>query len=245
MFMAQLILSGSGKERLKTAYRIIKKVLGVTSIKEKGHPDLIVLQSTNSLGINQIRDLQQKLALKPYLAPVKVALITQAEKLTIPAQNSLLKTLEEPPAKTLIILLSPKKEALLPTIVSRCQILQLPQKPEIEIDEKSITYHLSRITTILESSPGQRIKLAQEFANRQDALHLVKNFLWLWRELLLVKAGTKKDKILKKLSHLSLSQIKTAIKNTEIIRAMLEANVNPRLGVENLFLAYPNLKQKT
>jgi len=242
MFSVQLILSGSQQERLRIAHKIIKKALAIAFPEAKGHPDLITLQPSNSLGISQIRALQQKLAFKPYSAAVKVALITQAEKLTIPAQNALLKTLEEPPAKTLIILLAPKKEDLLPTIVSRCQILQLLQKPQIEIDEKSITYYLSRITTILESSPGERIKLAQEFSHRQEALSLVKNFLWLWRELLLVKAGAKKGKIGKKLKLLNLSQIKTAIKNTETIRMMLEANVNPRLGVENLFLAYPNLK---
>lgn len=85
------------------------------------------------------------------------------------------------------------------------------------------------------------MRLAQQFANRQEALSLAKNILWLWRELLLVKTGVKRGKIKKKLRLLTLSQIKTAIKNTETIRLMLETNVNPRLAIENLFLSYPNL----
>lgn len=243
--MVQLILSGSQKERLKKASAIVKKALGVALNEEKGHPDLIILKPSNSLGIGQIRALQQKLALKPYSASVKIALITQAEKLTVPAQNALLKTLEEPPDKTLIILLAPKKENLLPTIVSRCQITQLPQKPEIEIDENLISQYLNILISILVSTPGQRIKLAQKFSQRQEALSLAKNLLWLWRELLLLKAGAKKGKILAKLKPLNFSQIKTAIKNTETIRVMLEANVNPRLAIENLFLSYPNLQGKS
>lgn len=244
MLPVQLILSGSHQERLKIAYKIIVDSLGIPSIEEKSHPDLIILTPSNSLGINQIRVLQQQLALKPYSAPVKAALITQAEKLTIPAQNALLKTLEEPPAKTLIILLAPRKESLLPTIISRCQTIQLPQKPEIEIDDQLLTHHALLLTNILESSPGKRIKLAQEFSQRQEGLHLAKNLLWLWRELLLIKTGVKRGKIEKKLKSLKLSQIKTAIKNTQTTRIMLEANVNPRLAMENLFLSYPTLTEK-
>jgi len=245
MFPAQLISSGSQQERLKIAHKIIEKALGIASVEKKGHPDLIILKPANTLGIGQIRTLQQQLALKPYSASAKVALITQAEKLTVPAQNALLKTLEEPPAKTLIILLAPKREALLPTIVSRCQIIRLAQKPQIEIDEKLLASHFSLLTSVLESGAGKRIRLAQEFSRRQEALVLVKNLLWLWRESLLIKAGAKKGKVIKKIRQLEFSQIKSAIKNTETIRAMLEANVNPRLGVENLFLSYPNLPRKT
>lgn len=244
MFPAQLILSGSQQERLKIAYKIIEGGLGIASLEKRGHPDLIILQPPNSLGINQVRTLQQQLALKPYCAPIKAALITQAEKLTLPAQNALLKTLEEPPDRTLIILLAPKKETLLPTVVSRCQIIQLLQKPEIEIDEDSISQYLNILISILGSSPGRRIKLAQEYTNREEALSLVRNLLWLWREILLAKAGAKKGKIEKKLNLLTLSQIKKAIKKTEMVRVMLEANINPRLAVESLFLSYPSLEKR-
>jgi DNA polymerase-3 subunit delta' len=74
--------------------------------------------------INQIRDLFWRLALKPIKASLKVAIINQAHLMTREAQNCFLKTLEEPRGNSLLILITEYPNFLLPTILSRCQIIK-------------------------------------------------------------------------------------------------------------------------
>ena len=95
------------------------------------HPDLaVVIPDGNQIKIDQIRELQEFVALKP-TGKFKVIIIDQAGKMNPQAQNALLKTLEEPPPGTLFILISTTKGELLPTIVSRCQVLEFkPLKPQ-------------------------------------------------------------------------------------------------------------------
>ena len=94
----------------------------------KPDPDLKLIEpENNSIGIKEIRELEKFLQRKPYHDPVKTVVITQADKLTLPAQQALLKTLEEPPAHSQIILLCPNENLLLPTIVSRCQVKYLSE----------------------------------------------------------------------------------------------------------------------
>lgn len=93
-------------------------------VDHNNHPDLYLLEPENgSHSIEAIRQLQRHLARAPLEAPVQVCLLEAAEKLTPQAGNALLKTLEEPPDGTVLILLSGYPDQLLPTIVSRCQRL--------------------------------------------------------------------------------------------------------------------------
>lgn len=235
---AKLILGGSPKERLDQAFLLVEKFLGQVD-KAKGHPDLIVLEAGLSLGISSVRKLQRQLAFQPYAGPLKIALFPQAEKLTIAAQNALLKTLEEPPTKSLLILLATQKEALLPTIVSRCQIISLVQKSQIELEKNSASQHLDLLASISTAGAGQRLKLAAQFRSRQEALILAEQLLFLWRQLLLVKVGAIKKSFPKPLKEFDLNQIKRALENTQLARQMLVANVNPLLTIESLFLSFP------
>lgn len=76
--------------------------------------------------INAVRGWQKKLSFK---GP-KAGIVLEADKLSVPAQNALLKILEEPPSNTIIILTAYSQFALLPTIVSRCQIIRFQQELE-------------------------------------------------------------------------------------------------------------------
>jgi len=94
-------------------------------VERGSHPDAhLVVPSGDSIGIDQVRELQRELALKPYEAERKVAVIDDAETMTAAAQNSLLKTLEEPAGHTVILLVASNPNALLPTVRSRCQIVR-------------------------------------------------------------------------------------------------------------------------
>jgi DNA polymerase III subunit delta' len=86
-----------------------------------------------SLSISQIRALQHDAALSPNEAPWKVYVVVGAEAMTLPAANALLKTLEEPPDRVVVILTVSNAYDLLPTIVSRCQTLRFGLVPVVEI----------------------------------------------------------------------------------------------------------------
>ncbi len=91
-------------------------------LQEGQHPDLMELDGeAKNLKVGDIREAEAALRLRPLEAPYKVLLIPDADRMTIQAQNALLKTLEEPPGQAHIILSSSKVPILLPTVLSRCQ----------------------------------------------------------------------------------------------------------------------------
>lgn len=94
------------------------------------HPDLHFVQPENgSLRIDQVRALRQALALKPFAAEAKVAVIDDAHLLTDEAQNALLKLLEEPSGRAVLVLIAPSAASLLPTVRSRCQTVRFHPLP--------------------------------------------------------------------------------------------------------------------
>ena len=128
------------------------------------HPDLSLVQSQDSAGepetggtlkVDQIRTLQQSLALTPYAAPFRIALLPRFEEANDNAQNALLKTLEEAPQKVILLLTVDNAASLLPTIVSRCEVLLLRPMPvedlakvmvnkwQMEASEARMLAHLS------------------------------------------------------------------------------------------------------
>ncbi len=98
------------------------------------HPDILhVKPATRHIKIDQIRSLIENLAMKPYEAQLRVVIISEAQSLNPSAGNALLKVLEEPPDRTLLILTAPQPEDMLPTIVSRCQIVRFNPMPRASI----------------------------------------------------------------------------------------------------------------
>lgn len=91
-------------------------------------PDIIRVthEKPGSIGVDDIRaQINGDIAIKPYSSPYKIYIVNEAEKMTVQAQNALLKTLEEPPAYAVILLLTTNVNALLQTILSRCVILNM------------------------------------------------------------------------------------------------------------------------
>ena len=101
------------------------KCISCRKIDDGNHPDIVVIRPQGArLKIDQVRSLQRQGAYKPIEGKRKVYIITEAEKMTAEAANSLLKTLEEPPGNMVLILVTSAYDALLPTIRSRCQSLK-------------------------------------------------------------------------------------------------------------------------
>lgn len=87
------------------------------------HPDITWVRpemKSRAISIEQIRELMRTVNLKPTAAPFKVGIIVAADRLTVQAANAFLKTLEEPPARSVLILLSTEAQRILETILSRC-----------------------------------------------------------------------------------------------------------------------------
>lgn len=98
------------------------------------HPDVRTVEADNDrIKIDQIRDLQQDAALAPVEARWRVFLLPNIERATREAANSLLKTLEEPPAHVVLLLTAVDADALLPTVVSRCRVIPLRPLPTNQV----------------------------------------------------------------------------------------------------------------
>lgn len=99
------------------------------------HPDIIFVshEKPNVIGVDDIRtQINGDVAIKPYSSPKKIYIMNEGEKMTVQAQNALLKTLEEPPEYALILILTTNPETLLPTILSRCVVLNMkPVRDEL------------------------------------------------------------------------------------------------------------------
>ena len=102
--------------------------------ESRNQPDIIRVthEKPGSIGVDDIRDqLCSDILIRPYSSPWKIYIVDEAEKMTVQAQNALLKTIEEPPAYGIVLLLTENSEAFLPTILSRCVTLKLrPVKDE-------------------------------------------------------------------------------------------------------------------
>ena len=119
------------------------RCISCLKIEKNGHPDLHIIgssinndeSSTDAIKIEDIRRLQKLINLKPYEGKKSVFIIDNAHNLTPEASGALLKTLEEPPKNSLIILISSKPALLFKTIISRCQIFKFSPLPRIGLEQ--------------------------------------------------------------------------------------------------------------
>ncbi len=102
------------------------------------HPDIIFVthEKPGTIGVDDIRkQINGDVAIKPYSGPKKIYIVREGEKMTVQAQNALLKTLEEPPEYAVILILTDNVNALLPTILSRCVVLNMKPVKDARIKE--------------------------------------------------------------------------------------------------------------
>lgn len=110
-------------------------------ISTKRHPDVRLIEpEKNTISITQVRDLIGEIAFQPAEARYRVVILDPAEKMRAEAHNSLLKTLEEPPSRTVIILVTTNPYMLLETIRSRSRMLPFGEIPQDEIEQHLVTH---------------------------------------------------------------------------------------------------------
>ena len=146
------------------------KCLNCCKIREYNHPDLIIIKPkntpNNSLSISEAREIRRLANLSSHSGGYQIFIIHQAEKLTIEAQNALLKTLEEPTQKSVFILTTSNENLILPTILSRCQKIRLKISSQKQIKNKLKNYDLKNeeidmISRFATGRPKMAIKLAK------------------------------------------------------------------------------------
>ncbi|MDD2522306.1 MAG: DNA polymerase III subunit delta' [Anaerolineaceae bacterium] len=269
--------------------------LACRQIDEQRYPDLLILrvnEGSKDLKIDQIREMQQKLALAPYQSPYRMVLIPDFQRATIGASNALLKSLEEPPSKALLILTADARECLLETIASRCEVLRLrPSSVEtLErylVDEKGIAANrakrlahltggrvgtalsydqtqdlldayddaLTDLGDLLNSRLRERLQFVEKLqkgkgSSREQIAFLIATWLTFWRDVMIRREGA--DIPLVNIEHegrvnetaqlIPSRQIKKMLKDHEKALVNLDANLNPRLVIENLILTLPLLQ---
>lgn len=183
------LLAGIFAQTLQCRERNTEPCMKCQSCKQAmnlNQPDIIRVthEKPNTISVEDIREqLNGDIMIKPYSSPYKIYIVDEAEKLTVQAQNALLKTIEEPPVYAVILLLTTNVGMLLPTIQSRCVTLDL--KPvssdivkrylmeQLEVPE----YRADICTAFAQGNIGKarRLALSESFGEMlEHALHLVK-----------------------------------------------------------------------
>lgn len=194
-------------------------------------------------GIDQVRSIQKSISLKPIRGTNKAVVLYGAQILTVEAQNALLKTLEEPPEDTIIVLTTNKKDLLLPTILSRCTIVDLGFAQVNTSEDKEFQ---SLIHSMQKWGIGESLKKAQDLAkDKQEAIAFLEKMILVAREeLFAIIYSSNEARSLKDSSSLRQTADRTIEYYHVLItsfqkthRILSTTNVNPRLALENMFLS--------
>ncbi len=157
---------GIGKKLI--AEEFAKMLLAVKDTENS--PDFSIIEPDgNSIKIEQIREFQKKVSEKPIISNKKVYIINDSDKMTVEAQNCLLKTLEEPPEFVTIILIGSNENSFLSTIKSRCMILHFEKISDKQIQKYLQDNHQTEINSkiMLEACQGS-IGKALEIKDKQE-----------------------------------------------------------------------------
>jgi len=150
-------------------------------VAARSHPDLMVLEretddgkARKSIPVDEARRLPEFFANSPATSPYRVAIIDAADDLNVNAANAVLKTLEEPPSRGVILLVSHSPGRLLPTIRSRCRRLPIPapglaKATEMVEQRAGLTHHeAERLARMAHGAPGRALQLAAAGALAAD-----------------------------------------------------------------------------
>lgn len=217
------------------------------------NPDFLYIEPDgNSLKIEQIREMQKKAQEKPIISNKKVYIIDNADKMTVEAQNSLLKTLEEPPEFVTIILIGSNENAFLTTIKSRCMIIRFNS-----VDNKTMTEYLQsqgienvteNMLELFQGSIGKAIELKdkqEEYLKIEKMIENISNY-----DLIDITKNAEilyqtKEEIMEMLDYINIVLLRLSRNNTkytncikivENTKKRLKQNANYDMCIDNMLL---------
>lgn len=179
------------------------------------HPDLLIMNGEGEgLPIEAVREMKSNLVYRPLQEKTRLVVLCNLETASIPAQNALLKTLEEPPEYLNVILVTNSLNKILPTIQSRCQVVQL------EAETADLSQLQPLIKQLEQGSVSNKIELAEKYKDREEGIALVDQLIHYYSQ------SATGDQRLRNLNQLLKA------------KDYLQHNTNPQLTMENLFLHF-------
>ncbi|MBE6035211.1 hypothetical protein [Aminipila sp.] len=199
-------------------------------INHGNHEDIISLEwDGKSIKDEAVEELQVKLSKKPFFGNRNIAIINHADTMTIRAQNRLLKTLEEPPQGTIIILLCDNIENLVPTILSRCVVFRVNPFETVEYGEIKEQAQLL-VKMLLNKEPFYSLKgkLAEIAGDKDSAMKLLDSMELTYRDLSII--NTKESR------NYTKDYIYRAVELIEEARRDLQRGINIGYAMKNLII---------
>ena len=242
---AYAFVGPAGAGRMSTALAFAAELLGSPS---RQHPDLHVIvptpPETNSRGarairIGAIRALERQASLRPVMARHKVFVLDEAERMTGEAPQAFLKTLEEPPAATVIILILPRARAVPATVLSRCQVVRFA--PRDDAGAATARAQARELLAEVRAQDVDALFRRTDRLEREKAEALVDAYWLFCRDLLLAKSeapaalfidGDHAAELAREAEAWTVDQILAAVDLCRQAREALLRNVAPRLTLE-------------
>jgi DNA polymerase-3 subunit delta' len=212
------------------------------------HPDLHVVSPTppegnprgpRAIRIGAIRALERQAALAPVMAARKVFVLDEAERMTGEAPQAFLKTLEEPPARTVIVLVLSRARAVPATVLSRCQLVRFPS-PALASQQRAEA--VEALAEVRAKGMEALFRRAQGFDRDRERAERFVDACWLHcRDVLLVRCGAPGSlltdpaaaaALAEEAAEWSVEALLQAITICRQARQALAVNVTPRLTVE-------------
>jgi DNA polymerase-3 subunit delta' len=168
--MQSILITGKDKEQVRQA---CKKICEENKISRF---DIEIIETEKTVGIGDIRKLQEKLFLKPLESAAKAVILEAYLGMTPDSQNAFLKVLEEPPADTIIMILTSSLDFVLPTVMSRCKLINLERVKQLSAEE--IAVNLQLLTELKNGTPAKALKIAQDNGkDREVALEFLEGLI--------------------------------------------------------------------
>ena len=255
---------GSGRRQTAIAFAtaLIDPTGGraADQVRRGVHPDVHTIEpmapEKNPKGplavrIESIRELEHLAALRPAEAAVKVFIVDDADKMTLATPQAFLKTLEEPPPRTVIVLILSQLRILPATVLSRCQVVRFaPVQPPGTVAllpdgrEEARVAALACLAEAESAGPSAILRAAEGLGRDRDGAEALVETCWLWyRDLLCARAGASPELAVfaergaaaaERAERMTVEQIVDALAACRDAWLAIQGNVSPRLTVEVL-----------
>jgi len=235
--LAKILVSSSIDSRIEESIRILASHLLSGNVEFRKHPDVLVLEAGEKLGIEQARIIKDHLSFKPFQAKGRGVVIEDATLLTPEAQNALLKTLEELPENSILILGVNSEHDFLPTILSRCEIIYIhsviPSKEGNQLRTSTHNKLDEEIRNLINSNLEAQFEYIEKLKEKKEFLFALTKFFRLKLLSLPLNSSIERNKG---------NEVKVYLKELLQAEKWVNQNVNPRGILEYLMLVMPKKK---
>lgn len=247
---AYLFFGGTRQEKKDAAVDFALELTGCKG-KWNADPDILpigIQEGEEKVLISQIREIKKFLSFEPYGGNNKVVIIEDFDRMKGEAANSILKILEEPPSKSVLILICENPRALLPTVLSRVQKISFSESSDLDIDKSNKALYFFKV--IADSDIAKRLQEAEKVVKDEDGnLEVLSQWIAILHDMIYLAGGC--DELIS--NKANIFEMRELIEkkqySLERLRVILSeimhwdfiartTNTNKRLILENLVLTF-------